>query len=111
MTSTAPQTQTRIDPLHAFMAGAFASAAPMPLLATRLEVVIDAGLAVVTTTRTFRNIESRSIEATLTFPVPVHATLFWLQARIGERVLRARARSKSAARAEYEAAIDSGKTT
>jgi hypothetical protein len=111
MTSTAPQTQTRIDPLHAFMAGVFASAAPMPLIATRLEVVIDAGLAVVTTARTFRNIESRSIEATLTFPVPVHATLFWLQARIGERVLRARARSKSAARAEYEAAIDSGKTT
>jgi hypothetical protein len=109
MPSTAPQ--TRIDPLHAFMAGAFASAAPMPLIATRLDVLIDAGLAVVTTTRTFRNIEPRSIEATLTFPVPVHATLFALQARIGDRVLHARAKSKVAARADYEAAIDSGRTT
>lgn len=109
MPSTAPQ--TRIDPLHAFMAGAFASAAPMPLTATRLDVLIDAGLAVVTTTRTFRNIEPRSIEATLTFPVPVHATLFALQARIGDRVLNARAKSKVAARADYEAAIDSGRTT
>lgn len=109
MPSTAPQ--TRIDPLHAFMAGAFASAAPMSLTATRLDVLIDAGLAVVTTSRTFRNIEPRSIEATLTFPVPVHATLFALQARIGDRVLNARAKSKVAARADYEAAIDNGKTT
>ena len=32
MTLTAPQTTT--DPLHVFMAGAFASASPMPLAAT-----------------------------------------------------------------------------
>jgi vault protein inter-alpha-trypsin-like protein len=108
MTSTAPQ--TRIDPLHAFMAGAFAATTPMPLAATRFDVVIDGGLAIVTTTRTFRNAEPHSIEATITFPVPVHATLFALEARIGERVLRARAQRKDAARAHYEAAIDRGKT-
>src|SRR6266850_5132 len=108
MTSTAPQ--TRIDPLHAFMAGAFPSKTPMPLAATRFDVVIDAGLAIVTTTRTFRNVEPRSIEATITFPVPVHATLFALQVRIGERVLHARARQKDMARADYEAAIERGKT-
>src|ERR1051325_843439 len=108
MTLTAPQ--TRIDPLHAFMAGKSAAATPMPLVATRFDVIIDAGLAIVTTTRVFRNDESSSIEATLTFPVPVHATLFALQARIGERVLVARAKRKEAARADYEAAIDRGKT-
>jgi hypothetical protein len=108
MTLTAPQ--TRIDPLHAFMAGKSAAATPMPLVATRFDVIIDAGLAIVTTTRIFRNNEPTSIEATLTFPVPVHATLFGLQARIGGRVLVARAKRKEAARADYEAAIDRGKT-
>jgi hypothetical protein len=108
MTLTAPQ--TRIDPLHVFMARRSAAAAPMPLVATRFDVVFDAGLAIVTTTRIFRNAESGSIEATLTFPVPVHATLFSLQARIGERVLVARAKRKDAARADYESAIDRGKT-
>jgi hypothetical protein len=99
-----------VDPLHAFIAGKSAAAAPMPLVATRFDVIIDAGLAIVTTTRVFRNDEPTSIEATLTFPVPVHATLFALQARIGERVLVARAKRKDAARADYEAAIDQGKT-
>jgi hypothetical protein len=108
MTLTAPQ--TRIDPLHVFMARRSAAATPMPLVATRFDVVFDAGLAIVTTTRIFRNAEAGSIEATLTFPVPVHATLFALQARIGERVLVARARRKDAARADYESAIDRGKT-
>jgi hypothetical protein len=108
MTLTAPH--TTIDPLHAFMAGRSAAAAPMPLVATRFDVIIDAGVAIVTTTRVFCNNESASIEATLTFPVPVHATLFALQARIGERVLVARAKRKEAARADYEAAIDRGKT-
>jgi hypothetical protein len=108
MTLTAPQ--TRIDPLHAFIAGKSAASTPMPLIATRFDVIFDAGLAIVTTTRVFRNSEATSIEATLTFPVPVHATLFGLQARIGDRVLVARAKRKEAARADYEAAIDRGKT-
>src|SRR5215472_13270143 len=108
MTLTAPQ--TRIDPLHTFMASRSAASTPMPLVATRFDVIIEAGLAIVTTTRIFRNNEPASIEATLTFPVPVHATLFALQARIGERVLDARAQRKDAARADYEQAIDRGKT-
>src|ERR1700760_4575191 len=108
MTLTAPQTM--VDPLHAFMASKSAAATPLPLAATSFDVIVDAGLAIVTTTKTFRNNEQASIEATLTFPVPVHATLFALQARIGERVLHARARRKDAARADYEAAIERGKT-
>src|SRR5580700_806707 len=108
MTSIAPQ--TRIDPLQAFMAAASADRAPMPLTATRFDVMIDAGLALVTTMRTFRNAEKESIEATITFPLPVHATLFALSARVGTRVLDARAKRKGDARADYEDAIDRGKT-
>ncbi|HUD87757.1 MAG TPA: VIT domain-containing protein [Xanthobacteraceae bacterium] len=83
---------------------------PCPLVATRFDVMIDAGLAVVTMRRTFRNAEPHSIEATITFPVPVHAALFALEVRIGERVLKARAQRKNAARQHYEAALDRGKT-
>lgn len=102
--------QTMIDPLHAFMAGAFVAGTPRPcpLVSTRFDVTIDAGLAIVVMTRTFRNSEAESIEATITFPLPVHATLFALEARIGERVLAARAARKDAARRDYEGAIDRG---
>src|SRR5262245_10972967 len=110
MTLISPQTM--IDPLHAFIAGGFVAGSrqPVPLVATRFDVLIDGGLAVVTTSRTFRNTESVSIEATITFPVPVHATLFALKARIGERVLDARAKRKDAAREDYEGALERGKT-
>jgi hypothetical protein len=103
---------TSIDPLQAFMAGAFVAGTklPCPLVATRYDVMIDAGLAVVAMTRTFRNAEPHSIEATITFPVPVHAALFALEVKIGARVLKAHAQRKEAARAHYEAALDRGKT-
>ena len=115
--------QTAIDPLGAFIAGGFTRTRteangfslvggrwPMPLVATRFDVLIDSGLAVVTTSRTFRNDESRSIEATITFPVPVHASLFALKVRIDDRVLDARAKRKDAAREDYEDALERGKT-
>jgi hypothetical protein len=102
----------RTDPLRAFTAGAFVrdTRRPVPLVGTSFEVDIDAGLAVVHTKRTFRNAETASIEATITFPVPVHATLFELTARIGERMLKARAEPRKAARETYEDAVDLGMT-
>lgn len=107
-----PIAQTMLDPLSAFMAATAAGRAPFPcpLVATRYDVVIDAGLAVVTMARTFRNAEAQAIEATITFPVPVHAVLYGLEVRIGDRVLKAHARRKEAARQHYEEAIDRGKT-
>src|ERR1700758_4229425 len=99
--------QTTIDPLSAFMAGAFVAgtANPCPLVATRFDVMLDAGLAVVAMARTFRNGEAHSIEATITFPVPVHAVLFALEVKIGGRVLKARAKRKEKAREDYEEAL------
>jgi Vault protein inter-alpha-trypsin domain/von Willebrand factor type A domain len=100
------------DPLHAFVAGAFISGSknPIPLIATKFEVLFAAGAAVVTTKRTFRNVESQSIEATITFPVPVHAALFRLEAHLDGRVLKARARNRLTARETYETAVERGKT-
>jgi Vault protein inter-alpha-trypsin domain len=111
MNMIAPQLKT-IDPLHALIAGGFVSGTkhPIPLVATRFDVDLHHGLAIVTALRTFRNTEASSIEATITFPMPVHAVLFNLEARIDGRVLKARAQRKSQARATYEGAIERGKT-
>src|SRR5206468_11357653 len=79
-------------------------------IATRFDVAIAGGLAEVATRRTFRNDEGESIEATLTFPVPVHATLFALEARIAGRLLTARAEARKQARETYESALDRGKS-
>ena len=83
----------------------------IPLVHTKIAVRICGGLAVVATERLFRNREQSSIEATLTFPVPVHATLVRLTAQIGDRELVATALARDAARETYEDAIDRGKTT
>lgn len=99
------------DPLRALMAGAFASGTrrPVPLLSTAFDVTIEGGLAVVETRRLFGNDEPESIEATITFPVPVHATLFSLEARVDGRTLKARAELRDQARVVYELAIEQGK--
>jgi Vault protein inter-alpha-trypsin domain len=98
------------DPLGAYQAGAVErrSGRPIPLAATRIRVLLEGGLVVVRTERIFRNAEAVSIEATLTFPVPVHATLFGLATRIDGRLLRGVAQRRDAARTSYEAAVDRG---
>jgi hypothetical protein len=83
---------------------------PIPLVATAISVRIDGGLATVKTARTFRNTEHASIEATMTFPVPVHATLLKLEATIGGRTVMGTAQRRKQARTTYEDAIDSGKS-
>src|SRR5438874_1310322 len=81
---------------------------PIPLVATRIAVTIRGGLAGVTTERTYRNSEQQPIEATMTFPVPVDATLCALAARIDGRTLTATAQARAKARETYEGAIDQG---
>jgi len=104
-------TPSTIDPLKEFMAGAFTAKdhRPIPLVSTKFDVDIDGGLVTVVTKRVFRNDEAESIEATITFPVPVHAVLFGLEARIGGRLVTARAQRRTQAREAYEDAIERGK--
>lgn len=83
---------------------------PVPLLATSYDITISGGLADIVAKRTFHNGEAQSIEAAITFPVPVEAVLYALEAKIGDRVVNAVAKAKDAARATYEDAIDFGKT-
>ena len=97
------------DPLVTFLRAHTADKHPIPLVATRIDVTIRGALARVTTERTFRNDEKQSIEATMTFPVPVDATLCVLSARIDGRTLTAVAQARQEARATYESAVDQGK--
>jgi hypothetical protein len=97
------------DPLARFLRDHAADKHPIPLIATRIDVTIRGGLACVTTERTFRNSEQQSIEATMTFPVPVDATLCSLTARIDGRTLNAVAKARAQARETYEDAVDRGK--
>lgn len=97
------------DPLVTFLQAHTADKHPVPLVATRIDVTIRGGLARVATERTFRNDEKQSIEATMTFPVPVDATLCALSARIDRRTLTAVAQARQEARETYERAVDEGK--
>jgi len=97
------------DQLVTFLQAHTADKHPIPLVATRIDVVIRGALARVTTERTFRNDEKQSIEATMTFPVPVDATLCSLSARIDGRTLTAVAQARQEARETYESAVDQGK--
>jgi hypothetical protein len=75
------------DPLAALLIGAMGRTRnrALPLIATAFDVTIESGLAAVETRRVFRNDEAGSIEATITFPLPIHATLYALEARIDGR--------------------------
>ena len=77
---------TAHDPLGGFrhLAMVAGSRRLIPLIATRFVVRILGNLALVTAERCFRNDEDQSIEATMTFPVPVHAALVGMSARISK---------------------------
>jgi hypothetical protein len=99
------------QPRSRFTTGAARSdGVPMPLTGEHVRIVIRGGLALITREQSFRNPEAQSIEATLTFPMPVHASLCSLSAELGRRRLLAKAFPREAARDRYEKAIDAGKT-
>ena len=84
--------------------------AMIPLRAMRIAIEINQGLAIITTTRSFRNAETVPIEAVLTFPVPFDSVMTGLRAIIDGRTLTAKAEPKAQARESYEEALDRGKT-
>ena len=83
---------------------------PIPLRAMNIAIEIKQGLAIITTTRSFRNAETVPIEAVLTFPVPFDSVMTGLRAIIDGRTLVAKAEPKTQARKSYEEALDRGKT-
>ena len=95
-----PQAQGVVNPIDVFIERHISGdrQRSLPLVDTAYDVVFEAGLAVIEARRVFRNNESSSIEAVLTLPMPVHAAVFDLEAKIGTRVLRAKAQRNQVAR-------------
>ena len=81
----------------------------VPMKSTEISIEINAGLATIKIQRAFRNNEDVSIEAILTMPVGFDAVVTGLTATIDGRKLTAIAKTQSAARDDYEEAIDNGK--
>lgn len=98
------------DPLQIFLDGYSErrDLTPVPLSSTYFDVWIRGGLIVVKTYRHFQNVEKVAIEAALTFPIPVSATLFSLEANVAGRKLIAQSRKHEEARAQYEDAVCDG---
>lgn len=111
MTTPSPKAQSK-DPFEVFWNRIQpVDETPVPLKSTAFRILIEGGLTIVTTDRIFKNEEGTSIEATLTFPVPVHATLFSLEVKIGDRRLTANSTARSHAREVYEDGLERGKTS
>ena len=81
----------------------------IPMQSTNIAIEITSGVATVRTQRVFRNSEDVAIEAVLTMPVGFDAVVTGLSATVDDRRLVAIAKTQSAARDEYEGAIDRGK--
>ena len=100
------QIQTLHEGLTAFQGGAGRF---IPMQATDVDIQITAGVAIIRTKRVFRNDEDVAIEAVLTMPVGFDAVVTGLSATVDDRKLVAVAKTQSAARDDYEVAIDKGK--
>ena len=81
----------------------------IPMQSTNISIEITSGVATVRTQRVFRNSEDVAIEAVLTMPVGFDAVVTGLSATVDDRRLVAIAKTQSAARNDYEGAIDRGK--
>jgi hypothetical protein len=81
----------------------------IPLKKTHFDVSIASGFVTVDTTKTFRNDGASSIEATMVFPMPVHAVVYGIIVEIDGRKLYGVSKAATEARQSYEGAIEAGK--
>jgi Ca-activated chloride channel family protein len=82
----------------------------LPLAMTRVDVVVAGVIADVRLTQVYENRGQVPVEAVYVFPASSRATVHGLTMKVGNRIVRARLRGKAAARAQYEAAKQEGKT-
>ena len=82
----------------------------MPLEKTMAEVEVSAVIANVKVTQTYVNKGQRPINAKYVFPASTRAAVHGLTMRVGDQVIKAKIKKRSAAKAEFERAKDEGKT-
>lgn len=82
----------------------------LPLKATKVTVRILGPIADVRVVQQYRNTGRKPLEARYVFPGSTRAAVHGLTMKLGNRVLTAKIKERSAARAEYEAGKKAGKT-
>ncbi len=81
----------------------------LPLSHTEVRAKLFGPLAEVEVEQRFENQTGDAIEAVYTFPLPSEASVFFMQFRIADRVVKAVVKDKAAARADYERARAQGR--
>lgn len=82
----------------------------LPLKSTRADVDIAGVIADVRVTQLYKNEGTRPIEAIYVFPASTRAAVYAMKMTIGERVIKARIKTKADARKTYQQAKQAGKS-
>lgn len=82
----------------------------LPLLLTAVDVNISGFVADVTVTQFYKNDGDLTLEAEYVFPGSEKGAVYGMTMTVGERVIEAKVKTKSEARADYEVAVEEGKT-
>ena len=93
-----------------FVKGDDATLDQLPLKATSARVAIAGVIADVTVTQVYRNTGTKPLEAIYVFPGSTRAAVHGLTMTLGDRVLKARIKERSQARADYEQAKQQGRS-
>ncbi|HEY3806361.1 MAG TPA: VIT domain-containing protein [Kofleriaceae bacterium] len=84
------------------------TAAPLPLVDSKLDVDVRGPIAEVTIAQTFENRDADATEATYIFPLPPDAAVTAMAIDVGPRTIHAAIEPRAAAQARYEDAIAKG---
>jgi Ca-activated chloride channel family protein len=82
----------------------------LPLKETKADVRIAGVIADVVVTQVYRNEGSRPLNARYVFPASTRAAVHGMTMQVGDQRIRARIREKQAAKKEFEAAREAGKS-
>lgn len=97
----------RVMGMYPSSAGA-PQAAPLPMLDSKVDVVVRGPIVETVVTQRFQNKSERAIEATYIFPLPYDAAVTAMEIRTGARTIRAAIEKREEAQRRYEAAVTAG---
>lgn len=85
-----------------------ASSLPLPMVESKLEVVVRGPIVETVVTQKFTNRGDTAIEATYIFPLPLDAAVTAMTIKTGTRTIKAAIEKRDEAQRRYEAAVSAG---
>ncbi len=83
-------------------------AAPMPMVESKVEIVVRGAIVEAVVTQAFVNKSDRATEATYIFPLPHDAAVSAMSIKIGTKTIKAAIEKRAEAQRRYEAAVRAG---